>query len=163
MGMRMPETCWAVFKRQAINLRNCCIWLVDSFECLNNFCTSLNLETKKSTQFPAFVLNGSHSIIMSVLGNTLRQGPLSPSSDVNWQWHVWALAKSCPGVWIAMDRYTKDLRCLCLQLCSKQNCFFWYTWWVFDIILSVCSMDTGRLFIQTNNACLHSKLHDFDV
>jgi hypothetical protein len=33
MGMRMPETCWAVFKRQATNLRNCCIWLVDSFEC----------------------------------------------------------------------------------------------------------------------------------
>ena len=32
MGMRMPETCRAVFKRQAINLRNCCIWLVDSFE-----------------------------------------------------------------------------------------------------------------------------------
>jgi hypothetical protein len=33
MGMRMPETCWAVFK-QVINLRNCCIWLVDSFECM---------------------------------------------------------------------------------------------------------------------------------
>jgi len=32
MGMRMPETCWAVFKRQAINLRDCCIWLVDLFE-----------------------------------------------------------------------------------------------------------------------------------
>jgi hypothetical protein len=32
MGMRMPETCWAVSKRQAINLRNCCIWLVDSLE-----------------------------------------------------------------------------------------------------------------------------------
>jgi len=29
MGMRMPETCGAVFKRQVINLRNCCIWLVD--------------------------------------------------------------------------------------------------------------------------------------
>jgi hypothetical protein len=28
----MPETCWAVSKRQAINLRNCCFWLVDSFE-----------------------------------------------------------------------------------------------------------------------------------
>jgi hypothetical protein len=25
MGMRMPETCWAVFKQQVINLRNCCI------------------------------------------------------------------------------------------------------------------------------------------
>jgi hypothetical protein len=33
MGMRMPETCWAVFKQQVINLRNCWIWLVDLFEC----------------------------------------------------------------------------------------------------------------------------------
>jgi hypothetical protein len=32
MGMKMPETCWAVFKRQAINLRICCIWFVDSVE-----------------------------------------------------------------------------------------------------------------------------------
>jgi hypothetical protein len=32
MGMKMSETRWAVFKRQGINLRNCCIWLVDSFE-----------------------------------------------------------------------------------------------------------------------------------
>ena len=37
MGMRMPETCWAVFKRQVINLRHCCIWLVDSFECTSYF------------------------------------------------------------------------------------------------------------------------------
>ena len=32
MGMRMPKTCWAVFKRQEIKLRDWCIWLVDSFE-----------------------------------------------------------------------------------------------------------------------------------
>ena len=32
MGMRMPETCWAVFKRQVVNLRNWCIWLIDSVE-----------------------------------------------------------------------------------------------------------------------------------
>ena len=32
MGMRMLETCWAVFKWQVINLRICCIWLIDSFE-----------------------------------------------------------------------------------------------------------------------------------
>ena len=32
MGMRMPETCWAVFKRQAIKLRDWCIWLVDLSE-----------------------------------------------------------------------------------------------------------------------------------
>jgi hypothetical protein len=33
MGMRMAETCGA-FRRQAINLRNCCVWLVDLFECM---------------------------------------------------------------------------------------------------------------------------------
>ena len=32
MGMWMPETCWAVFKRQAKILRDWCIWLVDLFE-----------------------------------------------------------------------------------------------------------------------------------
>jgi hypothetical protein len=33
MGVRTPETCWAVHtsKRQVINLRNCCICLVDLF------------------------------------------------------------------------------------------------------------------------------------
>jgi hypothetical protein len=34
MGKRMPETCWAVFEWQAINLRDWCIWLVDLFECM---------------------------------------------------------------------------------------------------------------------------------
>jgi len=34
MGKKMPETCWAVFKRRAINLRDWCIWLVDLFECM---------------------------------------------------------------------------------------------------------------------------------
>jgi hypothetical protein len=39
MGMRMSETCWAVFKRQVMKLRNFCIWLVNSFEqkvCFND-------------------------------------------------------------------------------------------------------------------------------
>jgi hypothetical protein len=32
MGVRTPETCWAVHNRQIINLGNCLIWLVDLFE-----------------------------------------------------------------------------------------------------------------------------------
>jgi hypothetical protein len=32
MGVRTPETCWAVNKRQVINSRNYCIWLLDLFE-----------------------------------------------------------------------------------------------------------------------------------
>jgi hypothetical protein len=34
MGMMVPETCWAVFKRQAIKLRNWGIWLVELCECM---------------------------------------------------------------------------------------------------------------------------------
>jgi hypothetical protein len=34
MGMRIPETCWTVSKRQLINSRSCCILLVDSVKCL---------------------------------------------------------------------------------------------------------------------------------
>jgi hypothetical protein len=30
IGKGMPETCWTVFKRQVINLRSCCILLVDT-------------------------------------------------------------------------------------------------------------------------------------
>jgi len=45
MGMRMPKKCWAVFKRQVMNLRNCCIWLADSFECIY---TSVLLDNCKS-------------------------------------------------------------------------------------------------------------------
>jgi hypothetical protein len=32
MGEDTPETCRAIHKRQVINLWNCCIWLVNSFE-----------------------------------------------------------------------------------------------------------------------------------
>jgi hypothetical protein len=32
MGVVMLETCWVVFKRQAVNLRDWCIWLIDLFE-----------------------------------------------------------------------------------------------------------------------------------
>jgi hypothetical protein len=32
MGIKMPETCRAVNKRQVINWRDCCIWLVNMFE-----------------------------------------------------------------------------------------------------------------------------------
>jgi hypothetical protein len=32
MDVRMSETCWAAHKRQVINIRNYCIYLVDLFE-----------------------------------------------------------------------------------------------------------------------------------
>jgi hypothetical protein len=43
MGMRMPGTCWAVFKRQTIKMKDWCIWLVDLFvhSNVNHFCLTL--------------------------------------------------------------------------------------------------------------------------
>jgi hypothetical protein len=37
MGVRTPKTCWAVHKRHVINLRNCCIWLVNFFQLQSTF------------------------------------------------------------------------------------------------------------------------------
>jgi len=47
MGMRLPETCWALFKRQVINLRSCCLWLVDSVE-------SMMMHGLANPKFPDF-------------------------------------------------------------------------------------------------------------
>ena len=51
MGMRLPETCWAVFKRQLINMRNCCIWLVDSFEWMQVFFVLIHLLEPRLRKF----------------------------------------------------------------------------------------------------------------
>jgi len=42
MGVEAPETCWATQKRQVINLRNCCIWLVNLFELVDMLCYCVN-------------------------------------------------------------------------------------------------------------------------
>ena len=44
MGKRMPETCWAVFTRRAINPKDWCIWLVDLFE--YNMYSSGNIDVR---------------------------------------------------------------------------------------------------------------------
>ena len=47
MGGRMPETCWAVNKRQDNKLENCCIWLVIYLKSLLQFLQSLNTAGSK--------------------------------------------------------------------------------------------------------------------
>jgi hypothetical protein len=50
MGMRVPETCCPVFRRQVINLRICCIWLVDSVESMMMQALANPKEKKKVEQ-----------------------------------------------------------------------------------------------------------------
>jgi hypothetical protein len=82
MGVETPETCWAVHrsKRQVMNLRNCCICLVDLFETiiifntyisttvtmftrkglnvrLKVYCLSCFLFLSLHLQFPIFLIN----------------------------------------------------------------------------------------------------------
>jgi hypothetical protein len=47
MGMRTTEIWSPVLKRQAINLRNCCIWLVDSIDC-NTYFRYLKIKSNNS-------------------------------------------------------------------------------------------------------------------
>jgi len=51
MGVRTPETCWAVHKCQVINFRNCCIQLVDLFE-LTKLIVVFRHLAKSSTKWP---------------------------------------------------------------------------------------------------------------
>jgi len=110
MGARMPETCWAVHKHQVINLRNCCIYLVDWFELLRDIIllfrftclikasdigielTSLLLWTEFSTYQPACT---SGQLISSCAGHN------SYSSGDMWGMFLhpvcnsWCLASHC--------------------------------------------------------------------
>jgi hypothetical protein len=53
MGMRTPETCSAVRKRQVINLRSCCILLVDVFKLYDDLSIEPMLRLRGSIpQFP---------------------------------------------------------------------------------------------------------------
>jgi len=59
MGTRMPKTCWAVFRRQVINLRSCCILLVDSVENLSHYLHQLQLKNyiyNNLRKFASFIL-----------------------------------------------------------------------------------------------------------
>ena len=49
MGVRTPETCWVVHKRQVINRTNCCIWLVDLFE--NDFVNFVLFQQENANSF----------------------------------------------------------------------------------------------------------------
>jgi hypothetical protein len=57
MGMRMPET-RAASKQQVINLRSCCIWLVDSVKIRCTDLQTLNCEGMK--------LNGTHHLLVYI-------------------------------------------------------------------------------------------------
>jgi len=92
MGMRMPETGWAVSKWQAINLRNCYIWLVDSFECMmmhrlanpNFFClycpslTVMNQQTSLQ-QVTVLLQTLLHKVICNL---PLKFRPTESSSEI---------------------------------------------------------------------------------
>ena len=55
MGKKMPETCWAVFERRTINMRDWCICLVDLFEW--NFITLMSKTKQYYIIFVSYCCN----------------------------------------------------------------------------------------------------------
>jgi hypothetical protein len=92
MDTRMPETCWAVFKRQVINLRSCCILLVDSVEI-----TLAGLVVTKSYTPPphARALTRAHTHTRTTLQALPRFMPTSTIS-IPTACAVWCTAFVCP-------------------------------------------------------------------
>jgi hypothetical protein len=88
MGMRMPETCWAVFKRQVLNLRTWCIWLVDSFE-------SMMIHGHANPKFASWITSSKCWIILLTtqlpnfyslfcFGTIVTSRSVCPCNDKSW-------------------------------------------------------------------------------
>ena len=75
MSMRMPKTCWAVFKRQALKLRDWCIWLVDLFvyasKCFRRYAVDVIINTYSQ-------LNYSWTVLVHAVFKKSSLNPLKP-------------------------------------------------------------------------------------
>jgi len=104
MGMRMPETCWVVFKWQVINLRSCCILLVDSVEttwrrwpwrqrhCEPLKCCKLLILRHTAVSQKTWILNNSYFGIRAVTEQTYNV-----NVTLYWQ-------RSLRGYWYRSDK-----------------------------------------------------------
>jgi hypothetical protein len=133
MGMRMPETCWAVSKWQAINLWSCCILLVDSVEKIfDDF--SPSVLNGPFTKIPQFIFGKRIVSALCVISLTLvLTSHMMPEVSVN-------RTKSC--VHVSAMRTKTDVRekhdGRCFHCCSRPmkpgSELGWSSW---DTILSV--------------------------
>jgi len=91
MGGKAPETCWAIHKRQAINLWNCCILLVDLFEEWIKFlkyCTLLRHERGRIRCtvvvlpfWPVINISSAHGELIQV--NVISRTLIRPTQSLN--------------------------------------------------------------------------------
>ena len=104
MGMRMPETCWAVFKRQVISLRSCCILLVDSVERNRPVCFMCAFCNGCCSRRPSGT-SWCHGIEYQTTVRTCRdlkvvvcrlQSHETPRSKLSEIWQRFELCTSCP-------------------------------------------------------------------
>jgi hypothetical protein len=71
MGGEAPEACWATHKRQVINLRNCCILLVELFESFEQtFKLKIQFNDTQGNKYPqvvtSFISCSTHEFNWSV-------------------------------------------------------------------------------------------------
>jgi hypothetical protein len=109
MGMRMPETCWAVSKWQVINLRSCCILLVDSVEYMmmhrlaNPKCTL----SRQAWWNTSLVTQGKSVWCHFIVSNLLQDGHLIVM--------LWFIEGMLVHVWQMYSVKQRVFRCIILQ------------------------------------------------
>jgi len=105
MGTRLPKTCWDVSKWQVINLRICCIWLVDSVE---------------SMMMHGLANPKCHAILdacVTVMGFSLSLS-WGFSHFIPWSWSLFTI--------LSYSVMSIPLWSFVTPLCS--TCFFFHTW-----------------------------------
>jgi hypothetical protein len=123
MGTRMPETWWAVFKWQAINLRNCCIRLVDSFEyMMMHGLTSPKHSTCFGRSFHPSWVQDCTSICQTDTAKLLASRNVSTSKQVGvCVWHIPDAVCTVLNSWWWMERPSETCRVLFQNKINLRN------------------------------------------
>ena len=151
MGKR-PETCWAAFKRQAINLRNCCIWLVDSFECMMKHGLTNAKSKKRNLYIVRFYVSHRQHVVYFRGRKQLRLSECS-------------LRRMQSTVELQNPQYLAENLLWCLEVpifrCNGEDGYFNPQTYSPFVVFILCAVRLTRIFLYLRNVLSDSLPHSF--
>ena len=100
MGRETPKTCWAIHKRQVINLWNCCILLVEIFELYDDAGTCERQTKNLSYEMASRIATWKHNFIINSMFFPKFYFKLTVFMNMQWKYILWFLNWNCPeGRW----------------------------------------------------------------
>jgi hypothetical protein len=106
MGIRMPETCWALSKRQTINF---CFQLIDSFECVKEDTRTYKPWKWKVTQIIVFQTHcfPPYWVLSSLKAGRQTDGQ-TDRRDLRFSHWRWWIVKTCEMLPFVVEYTSKD-------------------------------------------------------